>query len=76
MKTNRQTTTSDLMGPVVVGGVGGSGTRVIAEILSLLNFYLGNDLNGPNDFLLYTLLFKRKKWFYKNKTNEKLLQAG
>ncbi len=64
------------MGPVVVGGVGGSGTRVIAEILSLLSFYLGNDLNGPKDFLLYTLLFKRKKWFYKNKTNEKLLRAG
>jgi hypothetical protein len=63
-------------GPVVIGGVGGSGTRVIAEILSILNFYVGHDLNEPKDLLLYTLLFKRKKWFYKNKTNEGLLQTG
>jgi hypothetical protein len=63
-------------GPVVIGGVGGSGTRVIAEILSNLNFYLGYDLNEPKDLLLYTLLFKRKRWFYKNRTNEGLLQTG
>ena len=63
-------------GPLVIGGVGGSGTRIVAEIILSFNYYLGNDLNGPKDFLLYTLLFKRKSWFYKNKTNERLIQTG
>ena len=76
MKTERKQTNLEKKGPVVIGGVGGSGTRVIAEVLSLLNFYMGNDLNGPKDFLLYTLLFKRKNWFYKNRTNDRLLQTG
>jgi hypothetical protein len=63
-------------GPVVIGGIGGSGTRVIAEILSLLGYYLGNDLNVPKDFLLYTLLFKRKNWYVKNRANETALHTG
>lgn len=45
--------------PIAVGGVGGSGTRVIAQLLMHLGFYLGDDLNDPNDNLWYTLLFKR-----------------
>ena len=61
----------DMKGPVVIGGVGGSGTRVIAEILRELKFFIGNDLNGPLDNLTYTLLFKRKKWYYKNYNNRK-----
>jgi hypothetical protein len=76
LKTIQNKTKSELPGPVVIGGVGGSGTRVIAEILTLLNFYMGNDLNGPKDFLLYTLLFKRKNWFYRNKNNSRQLQRG
>ena len=32
-------------GPVVVGGVGGSGTRVVEEIMRRLNIYTGSDLN-------------------------------
>ena len=31
--------------PVVVGGVGGSGTRVIAQLLKTIGFYMGSDLN-------------------------------
>ena len=62
-----------LTGPVVIGGVGGSGTRVLAEILSLFGFYLGNDLNGAKDNLVYTLLFKRPNWFYRNKDNRKII---
>lgn len=50
-------------GPVVIGGIGGSGTRVVAEIIALFGFYLGKDLNGASDNLTYTLLFKRPKWF-------------
>jgi hypothetical protein len=45
--------------PVAVGGVGGSGTRLIASILRELGFYLGQDLNCALDNLWFTLLFKR-----------------
>lgn len=62
--------------PIVIGGVGGSGTRVVAEILSRLGFYMGNDLNHANDNLLYTLLFKRAKWYYKNYKNNNIINTG
>jgi hypothetical protein len=45
--------------PIAVGGIGGSGTRVVAKILEKLGFYLGNDVNGANDNLWFTLCFKR-----------------
>jgi hypothetical protein len=45
--------------PVIIGGVGGSGTRLIAQMLKELGFYLGSDLNSANDNLWFTLLFKR-----------------
>ncbi len=51
--------TSSLLPPVAIGGVGGSGTRLIAEILRQLDFYMGVDLNDANDNLWFTLLFKR-----------------
>lgn len=65
-----------LSGPVVIGGIGGSGTRLVAELLKRLNFYIGNDLNVPLDNLAYTLLFKRRKWYYKNKDNQKQIFQG
>lgn len=46
-------------GPVVIGGLGGSGTRLITKILNELGFYLGDDLNESYDNLWFTLLFKR-----------------
>ena len=52
-------------GPLVIGGVGGSGTRVIAEIISIFGFYIGYDLNPASDNLWFTLLFKRTKWYRK-----------
>ena len=45
--------------PVVIGGVGGSGTRLIAQCLRGLGFFIGHDLNEANDNLWFTLLFKR-----------------
>ncbi len=46
--------------PIVsVGALGGSGTRLIAKILSDCGIHMGLDLNEPLDNLLYTLLFKR-----------------
>lgn len=47
-------------GPVAIGGVGGSGTRVVASIVRELGYYIGDDLNGANDNLWFTLLFKRR----------------
>jgi len=46
--------------PVAVGGVGGSGTRLIAQILMELGYYIGSDLNRANDNLWFTFLFRRK----------------
>ncbi len=53
-------------GPIAIGGLGGSGTRVVAEIVKAVGFYLGNDLNPALDNLSFSLLFKRPKWFLKN----------
>lgn len=49
-------------GPLVVGGIGGSGTRVVARILIDMGFYLGADLNRALDNLWFTLLFRRPRW--------------
>lgn len=57
---------SSWLGPIAIGGIGGSGTRVVAEILIQLGFYLGKDLNVARDNLWFTLLFKRPHWFLKN----------
>lgn len=65
-----------IIGPIGIGGVGGSGTRVVAEILMTFGFYMGNDLNRPKDNLLYTLLFKRPKWFIKNFKNKSEIENG
>ncbi|MCD6258006.1 MAG: sulfotransferase [Helicobacteraceae bacterium] len=43
-----------------IGGVGGSGTRVVAELFKKLGYFMGDDLNESNDNLLFTLLFKRE----------------
>lgn len=46
--------------PIAIGGMGGSGTRLIALIIQELGYYIGNDLNEAMDNLLFTLLFRRK----------------
>ena len=45
--------------PVAVGGVGGSGTRIVAHLLRELGFDIGDDLNESLDDLCFTALFKR-----------------
>ena len=45
--------------PLVIGGVGGSGTRLITQCLRKIGYAMGTDLNTANDNLWYTLLFKR-----------------
>lgn len=48
---------------IAVGGVGGSGTRIVARMLQLLDIYIGQSLNSKLDNLWFTLLFKRPAWF-------------
>lgn len=43
--------------PVIVGGVGGSGTRVVAEILEALGIFMGDDLNDAHDNLRLARVF-------------------
>ncbi len=45
--------------PIGVGGVGGSGTRLIAQLLMALGINMGQDLNRSDDDLWFTLIFKR-----------------
>ena len=47
-------------GPVVIGGLGGSGTRVYAALAQHAGFYLGGQLNVSLDNLWVTLLLKRQ----------------
>ncbi|SOD57700.1 sulfotransferase [Pseudoxanthomonas wuyuanensis] len=59
--------TSDIshsLPPVAVGGVGGSGTRLVAGILQSIGIFTGSDLNSSNDTLWFTLLFKREEILY------------
>lgn len=56
---DKQRSLSRNLNPLVIGGVGGSGTRLIAHCLKEVGFYIGTDLNEANDNLWFTLLFKR-----------------
>ena len=49
--------------PVIIGGCGGSGTRVVAEVLIRCGYYLGADRNLANDNSWFTLLFVHPRWF-------------
>lgn len=55
---------------VIVGGLGGSGTRVVAEILSRAGIFMGNVLNKANDNLKFTLLLKKPEWFAQSSEEE------
>lgn len=54
-------TTRPPAAPVAIGGVGGSGTRLVASMLGALGFHLGDDRNEAEDNLWFTLLFKRRE---------------
>ena len=62
-------------GPAVIGGVGGSGTRVMAALINELGFYIGNDLNIANDNLWFTLLFTSRPSWYSPKANSEFAKA-
>ncbi len=50
--------------PIVIGALGGSGTRLIAQVLQIWGVNLGTTLNESNDELLYTHLFKRPDFIH------------
>lgn len=50
--------TSMTHAPIAVGGIGGSGTRVVAAILREAGIDIGSELNGSLDNLWFTFLFK------------------
>jgi Sulfotransferase family len=60
---NQNPFSSNPAAPVVIGGVGGSGTRLFARIFMQAGFFLGSDLNLEKDNLWFTLLFRRPRWY-------------
>lgn len=48
---------------VCISGLGGSGTRVYAEIIKQAGIDIGADINPQNDNLLFTRLFKDPEWY-------------
>jgi hypothetical protein len=59
----------DTLFPVAIGGIGGSGTRVVATFLHMLDYFLGDDLNESMDNLWFTLLFKRRSILVENESD-------
>jgi len=43
--------------PIVIGGVGGSGTRLVVDLLKKMNIFMGNELNESNDNMQLTPSF-------------------
>ncbi|MCW3019543.1 MAG: hypothetical protein JWN10_1851, partial [Solirubrobacterales bacterium] len=62
--------------PLVIAGIGGSGTRVAAQLLIELGFYLGEDLNPALDNLTSTFLFKRPRWYGRAAPRQRRLDAA
>jgi hypothetical protein len=62
--------------PLVVAGIGGSGTRVAAQLLIELGFYLGDDLNSALDNLTSTFLFKRPRWYGREAPRQRRIDAA
>ncbi len=54
--------TPDPDAPIVIGALGGSGTRVVGEILIRSGVHLGSNLNTANDSVTATVLFNRPMW--------------
>ena len=60
---------------IVIGGIGGSGTRLVSDIVSQCGFYLGSRLNGAHDNLWFTFLLKRSYWFGNFPTDDEIVKA-
>jgi hypothetical protein len=54
--------------PIIVGGVGGSGTRLTVDLLKNMNIFMGNDLNLSNDNMQIAYSFPTFRDFIQGKT--------
>ena len=61
--------------PIVIGGVGGSGTRMIAQLLQSNGVDIGSALNESMDNLWFTLLFRRPSWKKERVCSLEILKA-
>lgn len=55
---------------IAIGGMGGSGTRVVAQILMDAGLHMGDDVNESNDNIWFTRLFKCPRWNKKASDND------
>jgi hypothetical protein len=53
-------TQTSITGPIAIGGIGGSGTRIVAQFLQSLGVYIGDDLPKTTDTIWYAALFGRR----------------
>ncbi len=53
--------------PIIVGGVGGSGTRLTVDLLKNMNIFMGNDLNQSNDNMQIAYSFPTFRDFIQGK---------
>ena len=60
---------------LAVGGVGGSGTRVVAEILKECGYFIGGSLNPASDNLWFSYLLRRPDWSEQFPPDENIVQA-
>ncbi len=60
---------------IAIGGIGGSGTRLVASIGMKLGFYMGASLNHALDNLWFTLLFQRPGWFARFPDDDDIAEA-
>ena len=67
-----KTVVSNNISPIAIGALGGSGTRVIAEILIQAGVFMGNNLNDANDNLTFTCLFKRPEWYLNSQKKDRI----
>ncbi|MEP4053049.1 MAG: sulfotransferase [Litorimonas sp.] len=58
--------------PLVIGGLGGSGTRVIAQLAQAMNVHIGECLNHALDNRWFAMLFRRQSWAKKAPDHEVL----
>ena len=57
---------------ISVGGLGGSGTRVVADLLQKAGVYIGNDLIESLDNLHFTRLLKNPDFYYQSNRAERV----
>jgi hypothetical protein len=61
----------NLSAPVIIGGVGGSGTRMVTRLLMEMGFYMGNETNSAYDNLWFRFLLNRPEWYTRCKAHDR-----